>query len=420
MTGATLRAKLGRWPATTLAAAVCVIALSAGFLLKECTALREVWKLSGVLPRLYTWSARAQMGHLLVCHSDIRNLYSERGIISEGTFPYVHGRLKRDGDFRGDVEYPVLTGLFMWMSGRLASNADQYYRINALLLAPIGLFVGYLLDRLVGPRALLWAAAPALTLYAFHNWDLLVVAATVSGIWFWTRGRPGWAGLFFGIGAALKMYPLLLLAPLVLESWSTGDRPGAAAGAGAGIAAVALVNLPFILLNFAGWFAPYEFHRLRGPNYDTIWNLVLPVMSTKVLNLLTAGLVGISCFFALLFGSLRARKEHIFPFVQVCSAMVAGFLLWNKIHSPQYALWLLPFLALTSVSVVWWVGYSLIDILLYVGIFVVGRINLDLIKPALVFAVSARAVLLLGLWFAFLRSRAVHRERETLPKTVLA
>ena len=128
-----------------------------------------------------------------------------------------------------------------------------------------------------------------------------------------------------------------------------------------------------------------------------------------MLNLVTTGLVGISFLLALLFGAWRARKEQAFPFVQVCAAMVAGFLLWNKIHSPQYVLWLMPFFVLTSVSLAWWVAYSLNDILLYLAIFVVGRISLDLIKPALVFGVSTRAVLLLGLWLAFLRSHEVRK-----------
>ena len=48
---------------------------------------------------------------------------------------------------------------------------------------------------------------------------------------------------------------------------------------------------------------------------------------------------------------------------------MAAFLLWNKVHSPQYTLWLLPFFVLIRVNVLWWIGYAIADLMVYVGVF---------------------------------------------------
>ena len=48
-------------------------------------------------------------------------------------------------------------------------------------------------------------------------------------------------------------------------------------------------------------------------------------------------------------------------------AIVASFLVVSKVHSPQYALWVLPLLALVDVP--WWqvAGYFAADIVLFVS-----------------------------------------------------
>lgn len=278
----------------------------------------------------------------------------------------------------GAIEYPVLTGVFMWATGLLADDGDTYLRWSALLLAPFGLLAAYLLARMAGWRALMWAAAPALILYAFHNWDLLVVAAVAAGFYAWTRGMPAWAGALFAIGASFKMYPIFFLAPLLLERWTAGDRKGGITGAGVGAGTFALINLPFIVQNFDGWWATYEFHSNRLPNFDSMWCamramcLEEPFWEASTLNILTAVLTAVSFVAILGAGLWLQRTRGTYPFVQACGAMLAVFLLFNKVHSPQYTLWLLPFFVLIGSSgfaVVTWALYSVADALVHWGIF---------------------------------------------------
>jgi hypothetical protein len=53
--------------------------------------------------------------------------------------------------------------------------------------------------------------------------------------------------------------------------------------------------------------------------------------------------------------------------VQVSAVMLTTFLLWNKVDSLQYALWVVPFFALLKVRPGWWVAFVTADFTLYWG-----------------------------------------------------
>ncbi len=366
-----------------------------------------------------------------LCYSDLPPLYGLRGI-ADHVFPYVNARLEGGGLVDGAIEYPVLTGLFMWFSGLLVENHEQYFVVSALTMGPLAFVVAYLLGRLAGWRALMWAAAPPLVLYAFHNWDLLVVTATVVGLWFWSRGRPVWAAVWLGIGGAFKLYPIFFVAPLFLYVLHKHGGRRATAVAGAGVGTFALVNLPFVIVNPTGWWATYEFHRLRGPNFDNMWALWFPSdtwlgsypsLTPDRLNLVTAVLTGLFFAVALGAGWRRAKREGAYPFPEVCGALLVAFMLWSKVHSPQYTLWILPFFVLLRVNVLWWVGYVVVDAVTYYGVFEwfydvsQGR-DFETAKKMMIGGVWYRAILLLTLFVVFLRARAAPPGPEAEPAGV--
>lgn len=354
-----------------------------------------------------------------LCYTDLTPLYGLRGV-AENVFPYLDGRLDSSGGLIGGaIEYPVLTGVFMWLTGLPVSDGNQFFVVSALLLAPAALATAYLLARMTGWRALTWAAAPAVVLYAFHNWDLLVVVCAVAGIWCWRRERPVAAALWFGIGASFKLYPAFFLAPLFFDELRRRGFKRALGSAAAGVAAFAAINAPFFFAGRDGWLATYQFHERRGPNFDSIWALWFPSdtwlgdygsLTPDQLNLVTAVLTGVFFAGALAFGWWRGRRDGVYPFLGVCAALLAGFLLWNKVHSPQYALWLLPFFALVRVNFVWWALYAVADAATYYGVFQwfydqsLGR-DFTAAKKAMVGGVWGRAVLLLLLFGLFLRAR---------------
>jgi hypothetical protein len=382
-----------------------------------------------------------------VCYSDIQYLWIGRSIDTH-VFPYVEGGITEDGRLTGGaVEYPVLSGVLIWL-GALGADTDAGFLLgSALLLAPFGLLTGWMLGRLARWRALLWALGPPLVLYAFHNWDLPAVAAAVAAVYVMhTRRNSTLAAVLLGLGCALKLYPGAFLLPLALyvlsrsperhvrdvagpESAVRGrgvlDWLGALRVLGAGLGTVVAVNLPFALLGYEGWRASFTFQENRAVDVSTnsIWFWGLrPLMDEAdfgpLVDVLSPVLVLVSFAVAAAVGWRIHRRGAEYPWVQVSAAMLCGFLLLHKVHSPQYTLWLLPFFVLLRIRWGWIAAYLVADALMGIGVFrwfyllnagLDGGIAGGLAAQAVVLGVWGRAALLVILFVKFLsatRTRA--------------
>ncbi len=352
-----------------------------------------------------------------VCHSDIRALYDRRGM-DRDLFPYLHGELivtTQDEPLRyglrpvdGANEYPVLTGILMWLPSLVADSKDTYLLASIVLLAPFGLATAWLLGRITGRRALLFSASPLLALYAFHNWDLAVVAASVAGFWCWRRGRSIAGAVWFGIGGALKLYPLLFLLPLVLERLHAGDRRGAIRAGATGVGTFVLINLPLLLLSPSGWAVAYRFQALRKPNYDSLWGVLGTTFELDQGTITTLSTLAVIVVLVVVVWETerRARREDRYPFLPACAALLAGFLLASKVHSPQYALWLLPLFVLVRVRLGWYLLFVAGNVVMYLAIFGVSVWSIHARDVLVTGSVWARTATLLILVAAFLRAPA--------------
>ncbi len=370
-----------------------------------------------------------------VCYSDIQFLWLGRDV-NEHVFPYVSGSITPDGVLQGGtVEYPVLTGLLMWAGAMFADNDGQFLLASALLMAPFGLWTGWLLGRLARWRALLWALGPPLVLYAFHNWDLPVVACAVAAV-FVMHGRRGHrsvaqrsvvAAVLLGLGFAFKLYPGVFVLPLALYVL-TMSRPGrldwlgAVRTAAVSVLTVVLVNLPFAVAGYTGWRASFTFQELRKVDLTTnsIWfwgfrpeSEPTDVAFQQLVDWLSPLLVLLSFAVAVGVGWWRWRRDGYYPWVAVSAAMLCGFLLLHKVHSPQYTLWLLPFFVLLRVPWRWVAGYLVADAIMGISIFRwfytlhtgVGTSDIaaGLTAQAVAIGVWGRAALLVVLFVVFLR-----------------
>ncbi|MFI5778290.1 hypothetical protein [Nocardia sp. NPDC051570] len=373
-----------------------------------------------------------------VCYSDIQYLWLGRDI-NEHVFPYINGGITPDGTLTGGaVEYPVLSGLLMWLGATGAHDDAAFLLHSALLLAPFALLTAWLLGRMSGAAALLWAAGPPLVLYAFHNWELPVVCTSVAAVYVVTtltryslRTRGIAAAVLLGIGFCLKLYPGIFVVPLALYvlvgEWGRihprrYDVRGALAVLGAALATVVVINLPFALAGYDGWRASITFQQLRQADITTnsIWYWGLRPMFgqtpgseasfQEVVSTASPMLVLAAFALALWLGWRRFQRTGTFPWVGVSGAMLCGFLLFHKVHSPQYTLWLIPFLVLLEVP---WTAvgcYLLADAAIGIGVFRYFY-ALGMGEPAHVqenivqFGVWGRALLLVVFYFAFLRAR---------------
>ncbi|TQN40744.1 putative membrane protein [Blastococcus colisei] len=304
------------------------------------------------------WSGSRQYTHF--CYSDAVPLFGGYGL-GEGALPYLDAR----------VEYPVLTGAFMALAAagaRLYARAAEgvgllpdvplvqgYTVLTYLLLSVCGLLLVRAVLGLAGRRP--WDAAmigfsPVLLVHAFTNWDLLAVALATFGMLAWARSRPVLAGVLLGLGIAAKFYPLLLLGVLFVLCLRAGRlRVWAKTVTAAGVAWAA-VNLPVAAVAPDNWAWFFVFSRERSANPESIWNIALHVTDHRILDgplaagqtpsVLNAVVTG--CLLALAAGvAWLALAAPVRPRVaQLAFLLVAGFLLLNKVWSPQFSLWLLP------------------------------------------------------------------------------
>jgi uncharacterized membrane protein len=305
------------------------------------------------------WVASKQYTH--ACYSDVIPLWGAEGL-SSGAVPY------RDHA----VEYPVLTGGFLWATGELTrgwhalaedglvpgrNEGVVFGALTCLLLAVCGLLTVAATAAAAGRRrqwdAAIFAASPLLVFHAFSNWDLLAMMFASGALWAWARNRPVAAGVLIGLGAAAKLYPALLFVPLILLAYRSRTwRPvcwAAVAAAGSWLA----VNLPVALAWTAGWKEFYTFSADRPAEASTFWAMLKhyyphtfgsaadagwtpPGLAVALLLLVALGAVG----WLALTSPVRPRLA------QLAFLTVTAFLLTTKVWSPQYSIWLVPLLAL--------------------------------------------------------------------------
>jgi uncharacterized membrane protein len=298
------------------------------------------------------WFFGASSQYTKACYSDIPHLYQGRGF-ADGLVPYFD---KLPGDMPY-LEYPVLTGVFMevaaWLtpgSGSIQDQEQWYWMVNAGLLMVCAAVIAVCVARTHARRpwdGLLVALAPAFALTATINWDLLAVALTAAAMLMWSRGRSLAFGVLLGLATAAKLYPGLLLGPLLLLCWRAGKwRDFGRALAGAAVAWL-VVNLPVWFFARAGWSQFYTFSHDRGVDFGSFWLIMAQnssnPLTTDTVNNLAMALVVLCCVGIAVLTMTAPRRPR---FSQLAFLIVAAFILTNKVYSPQYVLWLVPLAAL--------------------------------------------------------------------------
>jgi uncharacterized membrane protein len=301
-----------------------------------------------------------------MCYSDVPYLYVGRGF-AEAALPYADS-----GGRYPDLEYPVLIGYFAHgtalltqllhggadLEARRAAPADTLYAdpdveaerqdfflVTAVLLAPFLLLSAWFLAGAHRGRpwdAMGFVAAPALVLTGLVNWDVLAIVCLTGAMWAWARGRPLLSGVLVGLGTATKLYPLFLLGALLVVAIRRRQLPAFGTAVVGAVIAWTAVDLPAMLGSWDGWRGFWSFNSDRGADLGSLWLLATnagATFSPSTINRVSAVVFVLVCVGVLVLG-LRAR--HVPRIPQLAFLVLVGFLLVNKVYSPQYVLWLLP------------------------------------------------------------------------------
>ncbi len=327
----------------------------------------------GMVQKSGCYAATWQNGdsrYVQMCYSDLPYLYTGRGF-AELNWPYAD-----DPEVRAryeTMEYPVAISYFAWGTAALTHLAtgspdleprakqpasdlwndpqviheiQVFVTISALLFALAALLSTWFLAQ-VNPRrpwdALGFAASPALLLTGLVNWDLLAVVLVAAALWAWARGRPVLTGILIGLGVATKLYPLFLLGALLVICLRQRRLIDFVRAVVASALAWLLVDAPAYVTGPEQWKVFWSFNSERSADLGSLWLVASQatghVFTPHAIN------VGSWLFFSLwCLGVLAVGfRAPVTPrFAQLGFVIVAGFLIVNKVYSPQYVLWLLP------------------------------------------------------------------------------
>lgn len=342
---------------------------------------------------------------------DIPGRYIVRGI-RPGSLPYVD-RV---------VEYPVLIGWAMWFASWIGRSPQAFFLVTAFGSAALALLLVVIVRARTGARVWHLALAPALFLYAFHNWDLLALVPAVVALMAFEAGADGWAGTLLAFGASAKVFPGLFLVPLVALRLTKGVGNARRLVVSAVVTTLVL-NVPTFLASPSGWWFPARFQGNRPATWGTLWYWLLrvswfrdivgantPQLANRLsIGALTLGLTAIS---------LLAVRRRLDPY-SVGAAVVAVFLLTNKVYSPNYDIWIVPFFALVTYPA--WLRRVLAACSVAVFVLVYGMFH-GLVSHAttvefLPFVVVTRAAMLVAvIVIAVMPLRSSAAARDELPE----
>jgi uncharacterized membrane protein len=328
--------------------------------------------------RVANWAN--QRAYYQLCYSDTVPLYTTE-LLSQGRFPYksswtetgAGGKPQTRYDGRPAVrymEYPVLTGVYQYASMALAKTYTALSKLIAVPviaevvvffdIAAVGLALAWLTTvwataSLAGRRvwdAALVAVSPLVIFQIFTNFDALATGFTVGGLLAWGRRRPVLAGVLTGLGVAAKLYPVLLLVPLLVLAIRTGRLGALTRTAGATAATWLAVNLPVMVWFPRGWSEFFRLNTRRGDDMDSLYNVVKSFTGWRgfdpgaglwqpptVLNAVVAMSFILCCAAIGYIGLTAPRRPRV---GQLTFLVVAVFLLTSKVWSPQFSLWLVP------------------------------------------------------------------------------
>lgn len=323
------------------------------------TALALVWRGRDRLrlPRVLALALGFQLGWLVVHLSlGVRPDWDTVHV-----YP-VYGGALLDGHFPR-AEYPP--GALLLFAVEAAFTSGTTHVPNAVLMVLFQLAtvscVWLLGTRWSGWLAALVALWPADAFFRELKFDAAPTALLAAGLVLALRRRSGWAGVVLGLGAGLKWtpaLPALALAVWLLKTRRTVELRRLVLGfAGAFVA----LNLPFLVWDHANVTAAYTTQAGRHITGES-----LPYLPLRALGLASSeggerisaaadvptwageATVVVQAAFTLVLLALVARARNVREAVALAALVPVGFLLVNRVFSPQ---WLLLILACWAIAI---------------------------------------------------------------------
>ena len=356
------------------------------------------------------WATPDQYIH--ACYSDLPALFSARGL-AKGQWPYSSDT--------NAVEYPVLTGLVMFITSSVVDTPVAYFNINVFFLALLFIGIVRLTWKLKPQFGYLLPVAPAMIASLYINWDLWAIITMMLAIYWFDRKKYFLSSLAIGISISTKFLPIFLLLPITFILWRQNRVKELVKYCATTGAVWIIINAPFALTTPTGWWRFYKLNIERGADWGSIWlalnQLGVRLANTNHLALLLL-LMGMSAVAIFLFKLKLTPTLASIAFIVLAAVMVA-----SKVYSPQYVLWLTPLavIALTTSKElhafwIWQTGEVIYHIAIwqYLAIFTGAQFGLPVGGYAALTIVRIGAVLYL-IWVLGKRASQARNPQASLP-----
>ncbi|MBI3522830.1 MAG: DUF2029 domain-containing protein [Chloroflexi bacterium] len=275
--------------------------------------------------------------------------------------------------------YPPLVGYLVGLLSLLVPGVTWYIAGWGIVIALAAAAAAYALARAATPvRALaFWACSAQLLLLSAINFDVLaslfVVLAAVAA----RQAARTRSLVLLAFGAAAKLFPFALAPVVILRALADRDRRGAVLGAATFALALGLIYLPASLGvdSTAQRTATYAYGDLV--NRDSVWGLISAMFGSNGIDIrpliAPLSLAGTALTYLVLVVPRAWRTRD--PVVGFALATLT-LLLWSRLYSPQYSLWLLPFFVLLPLRTRTYVYLTIADVGVFFTIF-----PLTLLRP---------------------------------------
>ena len=276
----------------------------------------------------FNWATPGQYIH--ACYSDLPSLLGNRSIGS-GIWAYSGEQ---------PVEYPVITGLVMYITAQIAQVTTTYYLLNAALLALLLIAVAVITARIRPQFGYLLSFSPAVIASLYINWDLWAIASMMMAIYWFDRKQYDLSAIAIGISIATKFIPIFLLPVIIDIFYRQRNLKGAIKYLAISLFTWLAINLPVALTTFDGWWYFYKLNIERVADWGSLWYALSALgLGLANLNYLSILLL-LVCISAL--GIFLFALDYIPSLAQVAFIVIATVTCVSKVYSPQYVLWLAP------------------------------------------------------------------------------
>jgi hypothetical protein len=266
------------------------------------------------------------------------------------------------------IEYPP-AALPLFVLPALVTSSWLSYAIAFAVLVGVGLLAIVLAARIgttLGPVSRDWAlrtlAAGAmigvLGAVALTRFDLLPAALVVATLYAAMRDRFGWAGVLLGVAIALKIYPLVTVPIIAAYALRRRGKRTAATFVALAIAVAGATFIPFLITSPAGVYETFRGQIGRSLQIESVGASILWLaveagvtdwpaqrtyydVTTGLANAiqLTSTIAGMVALVMLWWRHWRGPVDDR-RLVRYTLASIAAFVVFAKVLSPQYLLWL--------------------------------------------------------------------------------